>query len=168
MRFGQLDEDIKQCEQHLDSTRTRNTEIESHLVRYLLIRICAEYERRIEVLVQRRCARVNDRHVKSFANWGVAMATKRFKIEHLTELLSRFGEEYQRTFKDALGKQTQKQHWQIAWDNIVNNRHIVAHGRGSVQMTLAELKGQYNSSLTVIEELVKALGLREKDIAGLK
>jgi hypothetical protein len=96
------------------------------------------------------------------------VATKRFKIEHLIELLSRFGEEYQNTFKDALGKQTHKQDWQIAWDNIVTNRHIVAHGGGPVMMTLTDLKGQYNSSLMVIDELVKALRLRQKDIAGLK
>jgi hypothetical protein len=35
-------------------------------------------------------------------------------------------------------------------------------------MTLTDLKGQYNSSLMVIDELVKALRLRQKDIAGLK
>jgi hypothetical protein len=168
MRFGQLDYEIQQCEKHLRETRTRNTEIENSLVRYLLIRICAEYERRIEVLVQRRCGRINDRHVLNFAKWGIEMATKRFKIENLIELLSKFGDDYQKTFKDALGKQTSKQNWQIAWDNIVTNRHTVAHGRGPVMMTLTDLKNQYYSSLVVIDELVKALRLRGKDIAGLK
>jgi hypothetical protein len=168
MRFGQLDSEIQQCEQHLDESGARNTEIENHIVRYLLVRICAEYERRIEVLVQRRCARINDQYVLNFANWGIEMATKRFKIENIMGLLSRFGEDYQRTFKDALGKQGNKQNCQIAWDNIVTNRHIVAHGKGPVMMTLTDLKGQYNCSLVVIDGLVKALHLREKDIAGLK
>ena len=96
------------------------------------------------------------------------MATKRFKIENIIELISRFGVDYQKTFKDALGKQTDKEDWRIAWDNIVTNRHIVAHGRGPVMMTLADLKVQYKSSLRVIDEIVKALCLRPRDISGLK
>jgi hypothetical protein len=168
MRFGQLENEFQQCEKHLDETGTRNTEIENHLVRYLLIRICAEYERRIDSLVQRRCGRINDEYVLNFAKWGIEIATKRFRIENIIELLSRFGEDYQNTFKDALGKQTNKQDWQVAWDNIVTNRHIVAHGRGPVMMTLTDLKGQYKISLRVIDEIVKSLQLREKDIAGLK
>lgn len=51
MQFRQLDFHLQKCEQHLDSTKTRNTEIESYFVQYLLTRICAEYEARIAILV---------------------------------------------------------------------------------------------------------------------
>ncbi|MDQ3258320.1 MAG: HEPN domain-containing protein [Acidobacteriota bacterium] len=165
MRFSQLDYEFRQCEQHLDATGTRNTEIETYLVRYLLVRICAEYETRIEILVQKRCAsRVNDQHVFNFAFWGTEISTKRYKIENLSETLKRFGADYQKTFVDAVLNKA----CAAAWNNICTNRHSVAHENGAVMMTLSELKTAYQDSLIVIDELVKALCLRSKDIKGLK
>ena len=164
MRFGQLDYEIRQCEQHLDATATRNTEVENYLVRYLLVRICAEYEARIRTLVQRRCLRINDPHLLSFANWGAEVAAKHFDISDLAGMLKKFGDDYKKTFHDAVNNKDCHR----AWDNIYNNRLTVAHGNGMVLMTLGDLKTAYNDSLVVIDELIKALCLRPRDIRGLK
>src|SRR6266566_2384523 len=102
MRFGQLDYEIAQCERHLDATGTRNTEAETYLVRYLLVRICAEYETRIRTLVQRRCARVNDQHLLNFANFWAVEATRRFKISDISGMLKGFGDDYKSAFSDAV------------------------------------------------------------------
>jgi hypothetical protein len=164
MRFGQLEYEIRQCEQHLDNTGTRNTEAENYLVRYLLVRICAEYETRIRTLVQRRCSRTNDPHLLSFANWGAEVAAKNFDIGDINGILKKFGEDYKKAFSDAvINKDCHR-----AWDSIYNNRLTVAHGNGAVMMTIDNLKTAYNDSLIVIDELVKALCLRPKDIKGLK
>jgi len=164
MRFSQLDEEIKLCERHLETTGTRNTQIENYIVRYLLVRVCAEYETRIKTLVQRRCTRVNDAHILSFTNRGAELAARNFNIGDITGVLGMFGEDYKAAFKQAVHSQT----CHAAWDNIYNNRHTVAHGDGSVMMTFNDLKRDYANSLVVIEEIVKALCLRPKDIAGLK
>jgi hypothetical protein len=165
MRFGQLDYEFRQCEQYLDETGKRNTEVESYLVRYLLVRICAEFETRIETLVQKRCAsRVNDAYVLRFAYWGVERATRRYRISNISEMLDTFGADYKKTFIDAvMGKSLNH-----AWDNICENRHTVAHKDGAVMMTLNELKAAYQDGLLVFDALVNALCLRPKDIKGLK
>lgn len=47
MRFISLEFLMQRCEEHLDATNTRSTEIESYLVQFLLVRICAEFEIRV-------------------------------------------------------------------------------------------------------------------------
>jgi hypothetical protein len=96
MRFGQLDDEIRQCEQHLDKTGTRNTELENYLVRYLLVRICAEYETRIAILVQQRCSRTNDEYIRRFAHWGTKRATQQFNIGDISGMLGKFGDDYKK------------------------------------------------------------------------
>lgn len=164
MRFGQIEQEIRQCEQHLDSTITRNTQAENYIVRYLLVRICAEYEDRIQDIVQRRCTRINDQHLKQFANWAAGMATKRFKIGDLADMLELFGEDY----RDAFNTANNDPRAITAWGNIYANRHTVAHGNGAVQMNMSDLKDDYSASRKVIDALVKALMLTDKEIKGLK
>ncbi len=164
MRFGQLDYEIAQCEQHLNQTSSRNTEVETYLVRYLLVRICADYEARIKTLVQRRCSRINDQYLLRFANWGAEQATKRFEIGDIAKMLESFGADYKQAFTNAVCNK--RSH--TAWDNIYINRHTVAHGNGAVMMNFSDLKSDYKDSGCVIDELVKALSLRPKDIKGLK
>jgi hypothetical protein len=164
MRFGQIDYEIRQCEQYLDATRMRNTELEYYLVRYLLVRICAEYETRIATLIQRRCARAQDEHVKKFAFWGAEVAAKHFDIGDIKKMLGKFGDDYQKVFTAAVTNKDCHR----AWDNIYNNRKTVAHGNGMVMLTLGDLKTAYNDSLVVIDEVAKALCLRPKDTKGLK
>lgn len=164
MRFGQIDYEIRRCEQHLDATGMRNSEIENYLVRYLLVRICAEFETRIATLVQRRCARSQDEHVKQFAFWGAAVVAKNFNVGDISGMLGKFGADYQKAFSDAvLNKDCHR-----AWDNIYTNRLTVAHGNGAVMLTLGDLRTAYSDSLVVIDVLVRALCLKPRDIKGLK
>jgi hypothetical protein len=79
-------------------------------------------------------------------------------------MLGKFGSDYKQAFTDAVCSQP----CHTAWDNIYNNRHVVAHGTGSVMMNLTDLMSNYKTSLVVIDEMVKALCLRPKDIKGLK
>ena len=164
MRFGQLDGEIQKCEQHLDETGKRNTQIESYIVGYLLVRICSEYETRIATLIQRRCSRINDPHVLKFAHLATKSVTKRFNIGDINAMLDKFGEDYKKAFTDAVNDKV----CHVAWDNIYANRNTVAHGNTAVLMNMNDLKRDYNASLVVIDELVKALCLRPKDIKGLK
>jgi len=163
MRFGQLDYEIRQCEQHLDTTATRNTEVENYLVRYMLVRICAEYETRIAALVQRRCSRINDQYLLRFSHWGAKLATRNFNVGDISGMLGLFGEDYKKTFSDAVLKTEAE----TAWNNIYTNRHTVAHGNGTVMMTFPDLVRDYADSVVVIDKIVTALCLRPKDIKGL-
>jgi hypothetical protein len=159
MQFGRLDLYIMMCEQHLDATNARNTEIESYLVQFLLTRICAEYETRIAALVERRCSRMKDLHVRSFTKRTAKDACRRFDISEIKGILGLFGEDYKQGFHDRVINTSAH----TAWDNIYANRKAVAHG-GGAQMSFPDLRTNYTESLAVLDALVVVLGLKPREI----
>jgi hypothetical protein len=162
MTFARLDVLITDCERHLDTTGTKGTEIESYFVQFLLTRICAEYETRIAILVQRRCSRMRDAHVKKFASRSAKDACKYFKIGEIKGILGRFGDDYKQTFHD----QVMDKPPHVAWDNIYTNRQAVAHGSGA-QMSFRDLKNDYRDSLVVLDSVSAALNLRPRELRDL-
>lgn len=160
MQFGAIDYQLQKCEQYLDATNSRNTEIEFYLVQFLLVRICAEYEQRIRIMVRRRCSRSTDGHLTEFTRPHVDYVTKKYSIADLSNVLGRFGQDY----KDAFTQQFLSQpsnlspHPQVAWSNIYTNRQQVAHVSG-VQMNFDDLKKAYQSSLAVLDGFAAALQL---------
>jgi hypothetical protein len=163
MTFGNLDTLIQRCEAHLDTTGTRNTEIENYFVQFLLIRICAEYEARVTSLVHRRCSRPRDSHIKSFAQQTAIYVCKRFDISDIGKLLARFGEDYRTVFRGNAMSGTAH----VSWDNIYTNRQAVAHEAGT-QMSLGDLKTNYADSLTVLDYLALALELRPGELSSFR
>src|SRR2546428_12858553 len=102
MIFGTLDSLIQRCEEHLNLTGTRSTDIENYFVQFLLVRICAEYEIRITTLVHRRCARTTDVHLKAFADDHAEYVCRRFSITNIRRTLARFGDDYAKAFHNQV------------------------------------------------------------------
>jgi hypothetical protein len=163
MNFSSLEFVMRQCEEHLDKTGARSTEIESYFVQYLLVRICAEYETRVTALVHRRCSRATDVHVKSFAQKTAEYVCKRFDIGDIAKILARFGDDYKAQFHGQAMSGTAH----VSWDNIYTNRQAVAHKTGA-QMSFGDLKRDYHNSLLVLDALVSALTLSPTEISDLK
>lgn len=164
MTFGRFDSLLELCEKHLDDTGTRGSEIESHFVQYLLVRICAEYEIRINLMVERRCSRSRDQHLRRFANHGAKQACKHFTISDIKgNILGRFGEDYKDTFNNLAMNTTAH----TAWNNIYYNRQAVAHKAGAV-MSFSDIKANYKESMAVLDALAQSLGLRPKETKDFK
>jgi hypothetical protein len=163
MKFGSLDLLIQSCEAHLDSTGSRNTDIENYFVQFLLVRICAEYESRVITIFNRRCARPTDAHIRSFAQKYAEYKVKRFSVRDICQVLELFGTDY----KDAFHKEVMSGASHAAWDNIYTNRQGVAHQVGT-QMSLGDLKKEFGNSNAVLEALAKALDLRAAEVLDLK
>jgi len=168
MTFRNLDFVIKRCEEHLDSANMRGTEIENYFVQYLLVRIWAEYEARITALLNRRCTRITDSHLKAFIRDAAKKSFRKFSIREIGDILDRFGSDYSKAFNDSAMKSTPQQMApHIAWDNIYTNRNAVAHQAGA-QMSLGDLKKNYAASLAVLDALVIALELRPAEMRAFK
>jgi hypothetical protein len=163
MTFGSLDFLIQRCEEHLDKTGMRSTEIESYFVQYLLVRIWAEYETRIATLVHRRCSRSRDKHLRSFAQGQAKIVAKNFKVSDIAGILGRFGEDYKLAFHTQVMSDTRH----VAWSNIYTNRMAVAHGVGA-QMSFGDLKKDYQESRSLFDALAVALNLKAREMRGLK
>ena len=163
MRFARLETLIKNAEDHLDSTGSRQSDIETYLVQYLLVRVWAEYEARLRTMVERRCGRVKDTYIKRFVARSVKETMRHFKISDIKGVLGGLGEDYKNEF-DIKVKNTLAH---TAWDNLYANRMSVAHGHGSVQMTLSDLRHDYCESTDVFDALATVLVLRAKELKDL-
>ena len=158
MTISSLDFAITRCEEHLDATKMRSTEIEKYFVEYLLVRICSEYESRVSALVHRRCSRTSDTHLRGFVQYAAEQICKRFSITDICNVLQKFGNDYKHTFHSKV--MSGMPH--VAWTNIYNNRHAVAHTAGA-QMTFGDLKTNYKDSLVVLDAIALALELEPRE-----
>jgi hypothetical protein len=163
MKFSSVESLILQCELHLDAVNARSTHIESYFVHYILVRMCAEFESRIAIIVQRRCARSTDQHLREFAQRTAKYVCKRFDIKDIGNILERFGPDYKKSFHDSTVLNSSLH---VSWNNIYANRHAVAHGAPPA-MSLTDLKTEYQASLKVLDALVSALSLTPGEISDL-
>src|ERR1035438_5528040 len=102
MTFASINYRMLACRAHLESTNSWATEIETFLVEYLLVRICAEWEDRIPLIFERRCTRGIDQQLTHFAVKTVQYVTKRFSIGDLGDVLKRFDPVYHQQFSAAV------------------------------------------------------------------
>lgn len=163
MRFTTLESQFAKCDEHLILTATAGSEVEFYLTQFLLVRICAEFETRIKLLVERRCSRANDIRVKTFVQNASYIICRNFDISDIKgEIIKKFGGDYAKNFRDLLDDELIS-----AWNNIYINRQAASHAV-SPQMSLRDLKEHYQKSLAVFDAIVLALELKPRDLRNMK
>src|SRR6266568_7812149 len=98
MRIARIDQTLEQCENHLSSTSAFGTEIENLLTGSLLVIICAEFERKIESIIQEKCATINDLFLRQFIDSCVGAVFRSVKSSEIAGLLNRFSPDYKESF----------------------------------------------------------------------
>jgi hypothetical protein len=148
MRLAPIDRAIEICEEHLDRTKSRGTEIEAFLTRYLLVLMCATFEEEIEGMVVRRLAGSNDPRVESFAKSALNVLFRSVTTGEIAGLLKRFSPEYKEQFQARVNGTRAETYF----NNIVLGRHSTAHSLGA-NVTLRELVSFYEEGHTVLDAI---------------
>jgi hypothetical protein len=148
MKLASIDRAIELCEEHLDRTHTRGTEIEAFLTRHLLIFICATFEEEIESIVLRRLGGSNDQHIESFAKSALDAVFRSMKTSEIAGLLNRFSPNYKERFQTRVNGTRAETYF----NNIVLGRHSTAHSLGA-NVTLRELAGFYEEGHTILDAI---------------
>ncbi len=151
MNLTRVDAALEDCERHLETTGTFGTEIEPILTVYVSAVIYAAFEAEVRRTLAARIASVveQDQHVGNFATYASTRLVRSIKIGELAGAAAWLHEDCKLRFHDALDGEAH-----AAWDNIVTNRHGVAHEDDSTvvsNMTFRELKEAYPKALTVLE-----------------
>lgn len=147
MRIARIDQLLESCEEHLSSTKAFGTEIESLLTQSLLVLMCAEFEQAIKSIVEQKCATITDAAVREFIGSCTGQIFRSVKSGEIAGLLGRFGSDYKEAFKAEADDN------QLAitfYNNIVTNRHVVAHSGGS-SVTFGDLKQFYEQGHLVLD-----------------
>jgi len=152
LSFPRIEEAIEACAKHLDAAGARNTEIEAYLTRYLVTLMYAEFETHVLKVLFERGEQVGDPHVASFVRAASQKLVRGLKISDLSGLLASFHVDCKSKFTSRVTSTPAH----AAYDNIVVNRHVTAHGPGAT-LTFVELEAAYTASLEILEAFREAL-----------
>lgn len=152
MRIQVVDQAIQVCNRHLTQTNAKGTEIEAYLTRYLLVFICARFEETIENIVIERARKSKDKFIVSFVESSIHNIFRSTKTSEIAGLLNRFGPEYKHSFQ----KNVQGKPEETYFNNIVINRHSIAHSLGS-NLTFDELVFHYEKAHIILDYVQDAL-----------
>ncbi|MGA2070794.1 MAG: HEPN domain-containing protein [Sedimentisphaerales bacterium] len=156
MPYERIEYAIKVCVEYLnkcDKTSPDLPEIESRIVSGLVVLIVSEYEERIENTFIKRAEQCGDNAVSTYIRNILAEKFRSPDIGKITETLGRFGG----TFKESFSKTVLNTESHAAWDNIMRARHAVVHKKGTLNLTLRELEGDYPKTKYVISQLEAVL-----------
>lgn len=153
MRIARIDQTLEKCEEHLSSSSAYGTEIENLLTQSILVIMCAEFEQTIEDIVQQKCCSIEDSSIREFVGSCVSAVFRSVKSTEMAGLLNRFGSSYKEAFKQ---KAEDNQRAVTFYNNIVTNRHNVAHSEGS-NATFREVKQFYEEGHIVLDFFQNAL-----------
>lgn len=153
MRLTRIDQTLESCEEHLTRTGAYGTAIENLLTQSVLVIMCAEFELTIEKLIGEKCSCVADPAIRNFIGSCVGAVFRSVKSNEMAGLLKRFGPH----FRDAFKEKTDNSPKAVTYyNNIVENRHGVAHSSGS-NVTFIELKQFYEEGHIVLDFFRDAL-----------
>lgn len=156
MDFPYSESAIEVCEKHLVATNSKSTEIENYLVRFLLVQICAEFEKTVLALIIERAARSGDQQLTRLIDSLKKRLFSSLRTGEMAGILGRLDENLKNQFNNAVNNSDA----QVAFNNIVSNRHDFAHFRSVVQMSFNDLLKDYARSKKVLEEFANVLGVK--------
>jgi hypothetical protein len=149
MRIQKVDEAISACEQHLRVTDSEGTQIEALLTRSLLVLTCSAFEEQIERIIDARTQSLGDVPMQVFFQSCVGAVFRSTKSNEIAGLLGRFGSQ----FKESFNRKAAADPVAVTfYNNIVTNRHGVAHTQG-LNCTLNDLRSFYDRGHVVLDYL---------------
>jgi hypothetical protein len=149
---------IDDCRSHIDSLQRADYQIEAILAAYVCAVIYAELEVAVINCVADRASRgSNDSHVMAWARLSARRIVRSIRVSELAGIAGHFHEDCKVKFHEDLSDEDK-----AAWDQIVNNRHEIAHeqdGTGNISsMTFAEVEAAFAKVNAVIECFRRSLG----------
>lgn len=153
MSLPSVDHVIGACKSHIHEAELQGSEMESYLADYLLVVVCAAFEEEIERLIQDRIRKSKDKSLESLCMSCISAVFRSVKSSEIAGLLNRFGEEYKTLFASKL---KDNEAAVSRFNNIVINRHKVAHSEGS-NMTFEEVVRSYSEGSLVLNALSETL-----------
>ena len=151
MEFSEIDNQFAKTKQHLQNSNSFGTEVESYLTNALLIIIYATYEVKLKNIINEYLKnKFSGNYINSFFTPYIENLVKRLKTsEIINNILGKLGPGFVERFKQKISGIDQNV---TAYNNIIINRHKIAHGEGS-NITFFELEDSYPKSLKIIEAI---------------
>ena len=145
MRLPRIDITLEICENHLTETESFGTQIEILLTYSLLVIIYAEFEQRINYIVQEKFDVIENECLR-----GSIGNVSRILSGALGDLLERFGPELKPNFRSIISASQANQRAETFYNNLITNRNDTAHAGGS-NLTFRDVKLFYEEGHVVLD-----------------
>lgn len=127
--------------------------IQSYLVEHALVKIYAAFESEVCNALAERCASSNDLARDRYVANMVKRTVRSVKINELKGILGGFGKDYKTVYSSNI---QEKPNAEIAYNNILQNRHAVAHG-GTRSATWNDVYTWWDDALPIVTEFRSVL-----------
>ena len=142
MRPYNIDRALKLCGGHLQATESLNTEIDNLLAAAILVRMYAEFESYVKNVIEEKARSVGLEIEEAKNKWYRGMLSSQ-----LSDGLGQVEANYKITFN---AKASQLQRTVTFYNNVISNRHTVAHGTGA-SVTVQEVASFYEEGHVVLD-----------------
>ncbi len=126
--YSKIDNAIETCLDHIEILNREgivSKEIEYHLTCSLILLIVSEYEEYIENFFVKRVEKdCNDTYSFNYFKDSFYRKLKNPKIDKISTFLKKFDKSYNDSFREKVNDNE----YSLAWDSLINARHIIAHG----------------------------------------
>ena len=142
---------ITSYKQHLDhllleAAKVSDDEMKSHLAKYICVLVSGYVESSIRCIIIDYATNKAHPYITTFVS-NNAQSITNLKHEKIGQLLKLFSEKWYRQFSALISEEEKD-----AFDSIVANRHLIAHGR-SVGMSFVRVKKFYEKIVEGIETI---------------
>lgn len=133
---------LSDCREHLDNTNSSNSAIENYLTQYISIIFCAEMEENVKKLfntsIENKALILSDLELREFINNQLKkLKQSGLKKGDLADYVKNFSEQA----KERFNYQLQDKDREItAYNNMILNRHSIAHTSATRQFSFRDLK----------------------------
>lgn len=142
MRSANIDRALTLCRGHLRATDSLNTEIDTLLAAAILVRIYAEFELFVKDAIEEKAVLMGMGGGEANNKWYRGMM-----FSQLSDGLSQLKAGYKTAFNAKAG---QEQRTVSFYNNVISNRHTVAHGSGA-SVTVQEVASFYEEGHVVLD-----------------
>jgi len=146
---------------------THLAEIESHMLRSVVLLMVAEYEDYIEKLFVKRAAKTNDEHIHRFFLKHMEDKFRSPNLGKINEMLGQMSDTYRQSFRDRV--EFNSPNIKASWDSVLTARHAIVHkdNAGVINLTWQDLEAAVNDTKLALEALGDALELTTTDLQSL-
>ena len=140
---------IDLCKMQLDKTNSWNSDLETHLTKYIIIHICSECELEIKSMLRDRAVKCQDPALSSYLEARTDIRSLRIS-DLKGNILDKFGEGYSKIFSEKLNELDERV--QSDYSSIVTTRGDAAHG-GKINMSFNEVASAYKNVKKLLDLL---------------
>lgn len=155
MRLTRVDKTIAICENILRPDNEIDKEVENLLTQSVLIVIYAEFERKFNELIKKRCESVSDQFANAFLENRAGNYPQGMDKGRIANCLGEFGKARKEQFNRQMSEDKKIEN---SYSSIVNNLHLAAHGSGSTA-SFRDVKQFYEDSHEILDYFESAIAL---------